>query len=531
LAFGGVIYARASKATGDTPPKPSTPELSTPSTPEEIKDANDEWEYFRRTKCRVLLLSMVLGFASEFLLWMLAPFFPLEAINRSVSTEVVGLVFACHPIALGISSQLAPWLMRNMDPFVILQRTLLLQAVFIAGFGLAARIDDATPFAACAMTNRLLLGLMSGINEPCSQAVTLRLVPPHAVAYAFGLIIAARFSAMVIGPVMGGMLYDAGGFPLPFIVAGVIFLGLGILTMYVGATTPVGTLPTTPSVSVWRLLRMRGVLMMLMCIFLLWFNVMFLEPCIEPVLAAAPYGLSSTMIGLVLSAATLGMVSTMALSGRLSGILDPYTQHTIGFLILAATLPFLGPSPHLHLPMSVGLFVGAMTLSYVGVGLVGPTQSVLCLRILSQAGLSQHEVASALAAANVSFSTLGSLCGPLVAGALVPNVFSFNDVTSVQAGFTAVCYLPSLYFLGRYRPGPRPKPCGGCITCCSFINSCCCPCFTCCQKGGCGWPSWFPRWLRCCYRGEKEEVEELQSMEAAATTAASGRMSSVKKGA
>ena len=50
------------------------------------------------------------------------------------------------------------------------------------------------------MTNRLLLGLMSGVNEPCSQAVTLRLVPSHAVAYAFGLIIAARFSAMVIGP-------------------------------------------------------------------------------------------------------------------------------------------------------------------------------------------------------------------------------------------------------------------------------------------------------------------------------------------
>ena len=79
---------------------------------------------------------------------------------------------------------------------------------------------------------------------------------------------------------------------------------------------------------------------------------------------------------------------------------------------------------------------------------------------VSQAGLSQHEVASALAAANVTFSTLGSLCGPLVAGALVPRVFDFKDVTSVQAGFTAVCYLPALYLLGRYRPGPRPKPCG-----------------------------------------------------------------------
>jgi len=271
---------------------------------------------------------------------------------------------------------------------------------------------------------------------------------------------------------------------------------------------------------------------MLMCIFLLWFNVMFLEPCFEPALADEPYVLGSTHIGLVLSAATLGMVSTMALSGRLSGLMDPYTQHTIGFLILAAALPFLGPSPHLHLPPSVGLFVGAITICYIGVGLVGPTQSVLCLRILSQAGLSQHEVASALAAANVSFSTLGSLCGPLVAGALVPKVLDFNDVTSVQAGFTAVCYLPSLYLLGRYRPGPRPKPCGACITCCSFINSCCCPCLTCCQKGGCAWPSWCPRFLRCWGRDDKDNVEELQSMEAAkaAPAAASGRAFG-KKGA
>ena len=96
----------------------STPtQPSTPSTEEELKDAADEWAYFRRTKCRVLILSMVLGFASEFLLWMLAPFFPLEAQVRGVSTEMIGLVFACHPIALGVSSQLAPWLMRNVRTY------------------------------------------------------------------------------------------------------------------------------------------------------------------------------------------------------------------------------------------------------------------------------------------------------------------------------------------------------------------------------------------------------------------------------
>ena len=520
FAFGHLIYGGGSSKGGtmknkgeafiERAPAPSVASsgYATPSTPEDAKDAADEWEYFKRTKCRVLLLSMVLGFASEFLLWMLAPFFPLEALSRGVSTEVVGLVFACHPIALSISSQIAPWLMRNVEPFVILQRTLLIQAVFIASFGLAGTIQSGVPFAACACVNRLLLGLMSGINEPCSQAVTLRLVPSHAVAYAFGLIIASRFSAMVIGPVMGGVLYDAGGFPLPFLVSGLIFLCLGVLTMYVGATTPVASLPPAASISVWRLLRLRGVLMMLLCIFLLWFNVMFLEPCFEPVLASPPYSLDSTHLGLILSAATFGMVSTMSLSGRLNGILDPYTQHTIGFLIVVTALPFLGPTPHFHLQPHIALFIGALVLTYIGVGLVGPTQSVLCLRILSQAGLSQQEVASALAAANVTFSTLGSLCGPLVAGALVPKVFAFDQMTSVQSAFTALCYLPALYLLGRDRPGPRPKPCGGCITCCSFLNSCCCPCFTCCQKEGCQWPS------ACC--GERGE-EELLEMEGGQT--------------
>ena len=186
----------------------------------------------------------------------------------------------------------------------------------------------------------------------------------------------------------------------------------------------------------------------------------------------------------------------------------PGTQHTIGFLILVTALPFLGPTPHFHLQPHIALFIGALVLTYIGVGLVGPTQSVLCLRILSQAGLSQQEVASALAAANVTFSTLGSLCGPLVAGALVPKVFAFDQMTSVQSAFTALCYLPALYLLGRDRPGPRPKPCGGCITCCSFLNSCCCPCFTCCQKEGCQWPS------ACC--GERGE-EELLEMEGGQT--------------
>ena len=103
------------------------------------EEAEEEWAYFKKTKMRFLLLSMTLGFSSEFLLWMLAPFFPSEGLRRGVSTELVGLVFACHPIALGFSAQLVPLLMRTIDPFVLLQRTLMLQVRAAAAASAARR--------------------------------------------------------------------------------------------------------------------------------------------------------------------------------------------------------------------------------------------------------------------------------------------------------------------------------------------------------------------------------------------------------
>jgi hypothetical protein len=330
------------------PPLPSAASRSGPVSLEEEKELAEEWEHFKRTKLRFLILSMCLAFFSELLLWMLAPFFPMEGLRRGLSTEVVGVIFACHPIALGVSSQLAPWLMRSVEPFLLLQRTLLLQAVFVASFGLSGNIEPGLPFACCAITNRLLIGSLSGINEPCSQAIAYRNVPRHKIAHAFGLIIAAQTSAIVIGPALGGALYEAGGFPLPFLVAAALFLLLGMATMYVGATTQVTTTPAPTTISVWRLLRVRGMALMLSCMLLLWFDVMFLEPCYEPVLAAAPYSLPPTIIGLVLSAATLSMVVVMTLSSALGHWMDPCTQHTAGFVVLAAALPFLGPSPHLR---------------------------------------------------------------------------------------------------------------------------------------------------------------------------------------
>ena len=99
------------------------------------------------------------GLCLRFLLWMLAPFYPKEAYARGVSPEVVGFLFAAHPVALLISAQFAPCLMRAVEPFLLLQRTLFLQAIFIAGFGLEAPSRRASHLVLRAV-NRFFLGLV-----------------------------------------------------------------------------------------------------------------------------------------------------------------------------------------------------------------------------------------------------------------------------------------------------------------------------------------------------------------------------------
>ena len=106
---------------------------------------------------------------------------------------------------------------------------------------------------------------------------------------------------------------------------------------------------------------------------------------------------------------------------------------------------------------------------FVAVGLIGPTQSVLCLRVLSDAGFAQQDVASALSSANVTFAMLGSLCGPLLSGALVPDVLAFESFTKWQAIVTGALYALPLCYLQRYRQNAKATPCAGCLSGCSAL--------------------------------------------------------------
>jgi hypothetical protein len=94
--------------------------------------------------------------------------------------------------------------------------------------------------------------------------------------------------------------------------------------------------------------------------------------------------------------------------------------------------------------------------------------------VLSDAGFAQQDVASALSSANVTFAMLGSLCGPLLSGALVPDVLAFESFTKWQAIVTGALYALPLCYLQRYRQNAKATPCAGCLSGCSALWCQCC---------------------------------------------------------
>ncbi|MFO1185120.1 MAG: MFS transporter [Bauldia sp.] len=80
----------------------------------------------------------------------------------------------------------------------------------------------------------LTIGVGRAFYSPASSALVPSLVPPEALASAVTWVTSAWQAATIVGPVIGGFLYDVAA-DLPYIVALALFVGSGVLIYLVDA--------------------------------------------------------------------------------------------------------------------------------------------------------------------------------------------------------------------------------------------------------------------------------------------------------
>lgn len=413
------------------------------------EDAAKKFKFSQLSRQNKLVLAL-LGLANFFTgcgFSLLAPFFPQEAEKKGVSTTVTGLIFSVFQFVIFMSSPIYGNYLTRIGP-----KFVFVSGIFVGGtcavlFGTLYLCPPGTPFIVICFVCRCVeaLGLSAFITS--ALAIISNEFPNH-VATVFGFLETASGIGLMAGPAIGGVLYEAGGFGLPFFVIGSLILATGCLMFLL--------LPETKNVkhdrkaSVFSLLKSPMVWFSSFSIMAGGIGIVFLDPTFSKQLEA--FDLSTAIVGLffVIAPGLYGITSPLwGFVSDSTGLNAPLI--ILGNLMCGIGFLFIGPSPYLpFLPFElwiiiiglimVGAFFGTLVVPSMKCMLIGATD------IGFENNLDTFGIVSGLF--NSVFS-IGAFTGPMLAGVLVEKI-GFRYGTTVVSGINfAVMLLCASYFIIR----------------------------------------------------------------------------------
>lgn len=317
---------------------------------------------------RATLALFCAGFATFALLYCVQPLLPLLAKHFAVSAAGSSLALSLTTLSLALCLLVSGALAESWG-----RKPVMAAALGLAGLlGIACALVDSWDYL---LLLRALLGLALSGLPALAMAYVGEEFDPEALPAAMGLYIGGTALGGLLGRLFAGLLSDLGGWP--WALGGIAALGLLALALFVWLLPPSRHFQAHP-------LSLRGLLdnfaqhlgnAELRCLFWLAFLLMggfvALFNYVGFRLAAAPFGLSSTAIGLLFSVYLVGIFSA-GWAGRLVPRFGArqVLQGGIGIMLLGVALcatPWLGA-----VVLGLGLFtLGFFAAHAVASGQVG----------------------------------------------------------------------------------------------------------------------------------------------------------------
>ena len=173
----------------------------------------------RNNKLLVMACTNLANLACHSVYSVLASFFPQEAKAKGMSDDGVGLVFAIF--AAVISSPRRSWGSSCPSTARCGSTSVGVATVSVSSicFAFASWVPAGLPFAAYCFAMRLVQGIGSALEETAMYAIIADLDTEHVTFY-LGICEISTGLGYMIGPPLGGFLFAAGGFSMPFVVLG-----------------------------------------------------------------------------------------------------------------------------------------------------------------------------------------------------------------------------------------------------------------------------------------------------------------------
>ncbi|XP_070533941.1 MFS-type transporter SLC18B1-like [Ptychodera flava] len=419
--------------------------LSNPSSKHETSST----KYTREQKLILFSISLA-NFCSFASFSILAPFFPGEASDMGASDTMIGFIFGWFALVMFVSSPIFGKFLPHIGA----------KFVYVAGegvcgacsiiFGFLNKLDKGTEFVVYCFLVRGVQALGAAASATASYAIIAKFFPDN-VSTVFGLSEIFTGLGYMIGPPLGGVLYQTGGYTLPFVLLG----GITLLACFcIACTLPHETGNSSQeSGSILRLLLMPATWLTLLCVLTQSIAFSFLDPTLANHLEQ--FNLNTTEVGFMF----LIYSATYTLSAYFWGWLADKKDickllMIIGNIGCGAAFLYIGPCPLFNIEQNLPVVVFSLAFFGLSCGcaFIPSFQDLISTAIWygMPDDLMTYGVVSGVYSGLFS---LGSFIGPTAGAALVEK-HGFDWTTSVFSSmYFGLAFLFVVACLFEYRCG------------------------------------------------------------------------------
>lgn len=376
------------------------------------------------TKRQILILVTfaIADFCSAVCVSLQAPFYPEEAERKGATATEYGFVFGIFELTVFLASPFYGRFLSAIGPSFLFSAGIFTTGTTCILFGLLDKVFLTSAFVGLSFAIRIVEALGNAAFLTASFSLIAREFP-QSVGATFAALETCFGIGLIVGPTVGGGLYEIGGYTLPFLALGSVLVIAAFGTRFVlppDDATPCAT--HQESSHLFKVIRIPIISIFVYAIIVTALSIGFLQATLEPHLR--PLGLSPFQTGLMFIINGATYAAFAPLWGFLSDkFVLPRRIVALGALLTVLSFLFVGPAPFFPLEPTLPIVIGALLCHGVGfgaelVGTFGGTQMEAIKRGFPD-NLDTYGLVSGIW---TSTFALGAFIGPTVAGYLFDRI-------------------------------------------------------------------------------------------------------------
>uniref|UniRef100_A0A8D8SSK7 MFS-type transporter SLC18B1 n=1 Tax=Cacopsylla melanoneura TaxID=428564 RepID=A0A8D8SSK7_9HEMI len=413
---------------------------------------------FTKRQWLTLIVFSIADFCNAICVSLQAPFYPHEAEKKGATPTEYGFVFGVFELVVFLISPFYGQHLNRIGPKYLFNGGIFTTGICAILFGCLHFVDGHYPFIILSFVIRIVEAMGNAAFLTASFAIIAMEFPDN-VATTFASLETFFGLGLIVGPTVGGALYQWGNFMTPFVVLGFLLFLSALMTMFVLPDHQPREPDESTGGKLIQALKIPGVFLSAASIVVTSMSIGFLQATLEPHLRQ--FELSPMVLGLmfVINGGTYALMAP-CWGWLCDRYLHPKVVTVIGCVLLAAGFSLIGPAP--FVPSETVLWLTIVGLVIHGLGIAAQLVASFtdALRTTIQYGFPNNlETYGLISGLWTSTFAFGAFVGPSVAGVLYEltgfrNATIFIIVCSLLVGVFVAIFLIVTKSSGKYREVP-----------------------------------------------------------------------------